>query len=934
MASQLFTVAVDDKLLPGQNYGNSDDKTPSIWLGPSAVSFGTPAVERFLPANSRLTDVRFRLLALATSRWLKRAKESGLANEKQTGRPRSFSHSEAPVLLYPVDPGSIYFENTALCRVIGPHEVSKAEQLLIRWAFKFQRSPSPLEITTTDVLNDLKGDALLALQAGEAQAFSDAVDELVGLYGLLIKASACRDTEGNLENYARVPDRQRFFGTPVYEAWSRRLVDLFEAAANRVSSDEAFIIDLIHVPGRLFSQLEDVAHADILKHLIELPPVLFRRLAVWWMKTLEQQGTTQHDACNPASLRPPFYGTYDSILRRFVGTWESLKNDRFLTRKEETPSWQDLQEAGRYFENHLHATARMAIGCIHRGDKTGTEWILTDVLLKWFAELQFRFEVHSYLFRREKLLSFEVIERSWEDIDSSLDIEGLEPMQSSAPKALFASALQNYWIDVCCIVAYMLVIRGKHCVSDHSLPAIVLKAILFGEVSRRDGHAVEAKRPISSANNLFIAILRQYHSEGSYRRGYRARLDHLVERLTASTEEEMVPGRIYSGWGADDLDSLRDGQIILLSLLVPEQWTPATEIERTFREWVREDDAKLRDLERDLKQWKERIAQPEFAEFRSLFESVKGERGGPKFDEATKTVLAGIDDLISRVGSIREDAIRELTVSQARLEEVGRWASKLGFSKTSGAFPLPLFCLIDVTDRELQNRCLVLKDVAKGEYTEPAMAQRAVNEEEWFGHVMRDHVAGFVLAEVISRLSLHEEDASSPEIYWEKLKQYGEKADHAGRHAIFLIENPTIPNWIYEWTHPYRERSEKAPPDLEMWRDTRIESDAYLGNLNKVAVFKAPLPSGASILLTEESLKSLLFTKLEDNDLVLVEAHATEKDPARIDLRLTWRFDLEVDNYPAMKLVYGNTGKVRIRKKRAVNRLDINDTGDEIELAL
>ena len=915
LASHFFVSAVREKLLPGPDYSSeAEEKVPSVWLGPSGLSIGVPTVEILVPPDSRLIDIRFRFLKWSTTLWLRRAFRGGLTKEKESSKPLLFRyHNETPVLLYPVDPGSTYSGNTVVCQVIGSVPVSWVERLFIRWAFKFRRSPSPLELTTSDILDDLKAEALLALQAGELQTFSDAVDELVDLYILLIEASAFKNTEGNLDNYAGVSDRHHVFGRPVYKSWSRRFVDLFEAASDRVSSNEAFFVDLISVPGSLFSRLGDFAQPDILAHFVELPPVLFRRLASWWVKTLEQQGVTEHDANNASSLRPPFFGTYDSILREFVGLWESLKNDQFPPRTDETPSWSDLREAGRYFDYHLHATAAMVIECVLRGDKTGAEWTL-DVLLKWFPELQFHFDAHSYFFRLEKLITFEVTGRSWEETKGVLDVEEGGYIQGSAPKGLFAVALRNYWIDVCCVVAYTLGAWGKDCSSDRSLLVRILSALVYGEAPRSGGLDVGSVKPVSNANDLFIAILRQYHSEGAYRRGYRARLDRLVERLAEATKGKMVPGRIYSGSGVDDLDSVRDGQFILLTLLVPEGWNPIAEVEQTMRKWVREDDAKLRELVNDLREWKERVAKPDFAGYKELFEHVKGSRPGTSFNEATARLSAGIDELITKVEAIRAEAIRDLPVNEAHLEEVGKWASARGFSKTSGAFPLPLFGVVSTSGKELQSRSLVLRGVAKGEYTEPPMAQRAVNEEEWFGEMVQKHVAASVLEEVLKRLTPQEEDGKSPDVYWEQMKRYADHTIRAGKHAILLIENRTVPHWIYEWTDPYRKRPEETPPDLEVWRDPELKSDSYISNVNNIAVYRAPIPQGASYLLAAESFKSLTFTLLSNNNFVHVEALPSGAETAVIDLRLTWRFAIELDAYPAVKLNYLGQGLRRGRK--------------------
>lgn len=906
LASYFFLAAVGERLLPGPNYGaTTEEDMASIWLGPSGMKSGSPVIERTLKRNSKLTDIRFRLLAQATASWQSRSQRSKEAASQID------SHSRNPVIIYPLYPGYSYSGKTAICSVIGPFPVSKFEQFLIRRSFKFKCLPDTAGLVVEDVFDDLKEEALQALQAGAPQTFADIVDQMMALYVNLLEASACKSTEGFITNYTQVPDRRYTLGRPVFEVWTMQFTELFDATAERISADEAFFIKLIHVPGRLFSSLDDVAPTAILTRFVELPLILFHRLGRWWVKTIEQQGVIEHDACNASSLRPPFFGVYDSILRRFVGEWETLKNYRFLLGKNEDLSWQDFKVRGQYLESHLQATARMTVECVHRGDKTGAEWT-TDVLLKWFPELQFRFDVHSHFFRREKLLSFQITEQPWKDAEGALDIEE-SYIQGSRPKALFSVVLRNYWVDVCCIVAYMLAIRGKSCSCDRSVPAFLLRFFVYGEHPKHDSHAVDIERPVASANDLFIAILRQYHSEGGYREGYRARLDNLVERLVSQTKEEMVPGRIYSGWGTDDLSSLRDGQLILLSLLMPAHWNPITEIERTINEWIREDDAKLRDLLVDLKQWKHRITQPEFGEYRALFECVKGAHDGPSFDEAMASLNAGIDQVIAKVESVRAEAIRDLPISEARLDEVGKWASAAGFNKDSGLFPLPLFREVSFTNEELQRRNLTLKGIAKGEFTEPPMAQCASNEAEWYGQTVRDHVAAFALDQVIRRLSPEEKDGSAAETYWEQMKRYGDEADRLKRHAILLIENRTIPNWIFEWTHPFREQPEERPPDLEVWRDSKIQLDSYLGHLNKVAVYQAPIPPGASVLLTAESLKSISFTKFSNGNYVIAEALPVKDKTDIIDLKLTWMFEVDIDAYPAIKLVYGGSGRRRRR---------------------
>jgi hypothetical protein len=904
----LFFQAVENNLLPGPSYDRQENETgPAVWLGPGSSAFGTSVVECQLARHSRLTDIRFRYLAYATSSWFKRAIRHELA-APQPRKNRWRLRDEQPVLAYPIDPNSVYSGSTCYCRVIGPVQPSFLARLFIRFAFKFRRSASPVELTVGEILDDLKAEAMLFLHSGEPQAFSAAVDELVDFYILVFQASAFRTSTGQVDSYATVSGEDFF--QPLYREWARRFADLSIAAKERLASDEGFFTTLIQVPSSLFAKLQEEAPSPILCYFVELPRTLFYHLGRWWVKTLEQQETGLHDACNSAYLRPPFFGTYNSILMSFVGTWESLKTYYFPPHRSETPTWLQLQQASPFFETHLNETALMLMESVHRGDQAGADNI-GDVLFSWFGQLQFRFETHRYLFRRDTLLSFEVLKYPWDELQGKLGIEWSHEIPAEMPKAVFAVALQNYWIDVCCAIGYMLATRGKACECDRSIPARLLKAMILGTTLRKETNADRAPTFVRNANDLFMAILRQYHSEGAYRRGYRARLDRLIERLAEITREPMIPGRVY-GWGGSDLNSVRDGQLILLALLVPETWTPLTTVEPTFREWVREDDSKLRELQYDLQQWRERLNTTEFGEYRNLFECIKGNQAGRSFEQAIASTVSGINEILAKIDTIRTERLHELTINPARLDEVGRWASTTGFSKRSGAFPLPLFRTINFAADQLDvRRSLILKGIAKGEFTEPEMAQRSVNEEEVYRHLLRDQVAASVLHAVIERLTPQQQDGSSAETYWEHVKRYGETAARQDRHAILLIENRTVPEWIYNWTNRYRGREAIIPSDMKAWHDPENHSDAYVGNLNDIAVYVAPLQPDGSILMTAESFDTVSFTKVEDDRFVSVEAIPIPDESAIIDLRLTWSFDLRIDQYPAIKLSYAG------RRRRA-----------------
>jgi hypothetical protein len=121
------------------------------------------------------------------------------------------------VLIYPLSPGSRYSGTIPLCRVIGAVQLSVFERFLVERAFKFRHKLSAVEITVADVLDDIKAEAMMCLQSGESKAFSDVIDELAEVYSLVIEASICKNSAGDIENYARVSRAEYLSSQPLYK---------------------------------------------------------------------------------------------------------------------------------------------------------------------------------------------------------------------------------------------------------------------------------------------------------------------------------------------------------------------------------------------------------------------------------------------------------------------------------------------------------------------------------------------------------------------------------------------------------------------------------------------------------------------------------------------------------------------------------------------
>jgi len=919
LARHIFTTAVEGKLLPGPNYGVASEGEPSVLPGFIGLNSGIAVVTRNQRTDKVLYDIRFRPLAWATSNWLKRAN----AAHSQKPKKKDWKQLRRDALIsFPVNAFESYEGNATLCRIEGDTTLTLLERLAVRYSFAFGAGKDDgVELTVDDILADAQAVAIAALRSGEVEAFEGALKRMLTLYESLLDASQVKDAVGEQMNLAQLADRNHWFDSEIHKVWSRRFVDLFEAATSKLVITDEYVRFLAHIPNRMFTAAQGTGIRDIAKHAILLSPILLRRVENWWVQAVEQQGLIDHGPCSPAVLRPPFHGVHDKVLREIVGSWESLKNDRIFSWDEKHPDWSDLQRSADYLETHLSHTLVSLFETILRGDRNASEW-LADVLTKWYGELQFRFDgVHDYFLRKQGFVTFELISQDWAEAERRVQVESFGVLESSNHLAVFAACLNNLWVDTCCIAIYVLTVWSKDCKCDQSLPAKIAADLISGRSLRHGGHAVGGYKPYEGINDLLMAILRQYFADGHYRQGYRSRLDKYVEQIAELSKSEMVSGRIYSWSGADDLDSVRDGQLLALLLAVPKDWTPSHEIIEMLREWSNTANEKVREFTRMLDAWKTRLNDDSFSEVMEGYECMRSKvtsGARTEFMEARANLGHAIDQLIALVTQVRDKALEEAPTSERRLLEIGRWASDEGFALETASFPLPLFGEIMYLAESLPARSLVIKGMRKGEFTDPPMADSAANESEWFAHTMRDHVAASVLDLALAELKPERVSADTPEAYWACIRRFANDVSQTGLHPILLLENPTIPGWVWEWAHPPYDGSKgETPSDLVVTRNDRATDKGYEWNFNDMPVFNAPLPTGASILAVRESFEHIEFSRLPDGSFVKVTTRVIPDHADLLDLVLSWQVRVGVRQFPAVRLSYDGQGRRR-RKARAL----------------
>jgi len=758
------------------------------------------------------------------------------------------------------------------------------------------------KLTIKEMLADLISEAHAAISAGEEVVYEEAIGNLVNFHITLIKAGMFINPQGQVDNYALIPAGSSLFNLEVHQEWTRYYHNLFSVVTSELSRNKSYFERISYIPGSLFSGMYEVKSPKILTNIIQLQSVLYYYLESWWARTVEEQGKLEHNICSPILLNPPFYSIYESALTVFVSTWESLKNYYFIPQSTAgNPGWDDLRVLLPFYETHLSESAINLFRSVSKGDWEGALWLL-DVLMKWQSGHQYRFSESYNLLRHAKMFTIEQLAEDWDVVKKSIDIDSAGVRTFEAPKEIFSICLKNLWIDINSITIYTLIKWGIECNCEKSLPANLVNLLLHGTPVKHGSEGLAKYKLFQNATDVLIMILRQHYANSLYR----SRLDGTVERIAGLRKTSMVSSRIYSSWGRDDLNSVIDGQLLLLCILAKASWNPINQLERIIRLLAAINDDALRSMQEDMKKWVIRLSSPEFSYYKEFYLCViKKDEQNDNFEASIETVKDTFANLISFVKDLHQEQLSQAVVSPNRLADVAKWASSRGFSRDSGSVPLTLFNNVTYSRVVFATRSLIIKEMNKGEFTDPLKAQMPINQDEWFAKTVEDYVNAHIMADIIQKSKPFAVDTSTAISYWVQMKKVASKIREAGFTPILLVENPSIPDWIWDWTTAEEYEKTKRPDDMQLSRDEAYKQiNNYLGNFNGIAVFYAPLSLGASYLLGKEALEEVKFTEFDDNVYVGVtfEEHVDKK--GLIDLKLSWAFQLEMRECPAFKLEY------------------------------
>jgi hypothetical protein len=907
-SSQLLANGIAKGWFPVPSYGDDNAREGPRMLIGRGFREGAIQGKLRLRAQARLVDVRIWVVRLVVKSWYRRALKSPWSD-----KPKEFGVNNSWALLtLPMSPGTVYESEMPLAMVADGPGLSTWERWLLRRAMVFH--PTDQErygIRVEAILGELAADARNLAAKTDNEGFERAYTALVDLHGLLLAACLDKTDTDEQGSWALLRESESFFNRTLHQNWSNVYRGIFEAAIESMVRDTRPLRRLCHLLQHLDGDELRASPVEIREHLLQMPPLMMYQLSNWWAFRVEEQGIIEHSHKQMVLLRPPLNRVYDEVLSAFVAGWENGRPDKpRRNRDAHVLDWEALPGLLRMNVKHIEETARMILAAVLRGDQAAAEW-LADVLSKWWEPLAFDYEPYQ-LYDKVAFITIDDLGLAWPTFCAKFGLQtdddaSQEQLRPVLQNGSFQAALRNYWTDVRLLTIELMLdwVRSvPPAFASSSLAFEIAVGLLTGKQWRSGGQAVHSFNDLTPSEYL-VAKVRQLSASGEWRGGYVGRLDAFVERVKEMRRPNMVSSRVYSSWGADDVESLHESQLDLFAVLANGGWSLPRSLQRQLDIWfdARFDQySSIEMLCARLKIWLERLdAQPSLSV--EHIDLIKARvKPGVSAQTAIEQVQAFLLTARQALEDRREETLAAQPIDSNRLLEIGRYASTSGFSKDKGYFPVHLFSIESAVDK-LEDFTLTFTQVRRGELTQMRMDQRAVNEAEYFADAMAQQVAVVVLNDVLHRSDIKEIAVQDGDAYWKALQTQAGFIVARGGTPILLLDNATRPDLMWDWQHANFDATHKRPDDLQV-RRREGQGAGYLCDFNEIEVYVAPLPIGQSILLSSRAFRALKFTDYGEGRFVRAEVIESDNSKSLVDLKLTFSRKVDIDEAELVRLVY------------------------------
>ncbi|CAJ9446204.1 Uncharacterised protein [Burkholderia pseudomallei] len=833
---------------------------------------GKPCVSIAIGGSKTIVDVRLRLLRWAAQLWTR------ANDEKHSVNAQAASRTGAPLLSITFGPGETLSGEETLCTVRGGNPPGFVPAFLIRHSLVLgHKKPA---ISTINIFEELSTEVLPLLEQRRFEAATETISALVDLHAELIKAGAFVTDTGAKDNAALLADAYQMVGLRLHQEWVRGYRELIIAAATDDNLKTAFYDRCCYLPYRLLNRLRD-QHPDIISYVLNLSSLLSHRLGLWWQSKAEDKGLTTGSAANAVVLSLPASRQYDSAMKTFIEGWEAASYlDIRLSQNDADDAWRRLSEQLQFAAEYLRYLLKMFSGAVVRGDRVAALYLM-DSLLKWWASQETQFDGHPLPAQDFPVHTIACVDDEWSVVRSS--IENLPEGDEELPvaQALASIVLRRFWVDIRCVAALVL-LSWTQTTADESAFSFELAVALLTGRSYVEGGTV-ALRAISEFHRVWLHLVRGQVAD----RRYASRLNGIVRAMHETIEPDRLGGRVFSGFGDADMDSLLNTQIELL-LAVAGGRTPfgVFTAVSAVPHWSR-DMNQLEQLRQFVSQLGDALNSPGLAQRLPLVERLRTALGNPTNADDARTALTNeLNALATAATEARLALFANARVAESRLRLASSAVSQYVLDRKCKTFPLSVAGTFIAEPRSSDVSRANVINVRKGPFTDPPLESGHDRSIEWYNKLVGEQIALSVLEKYLRANDTASLPNASTDIFLDELEKRAQGIQLEGGTPAILVPLQNAPAWLRQ----LREGPGEAADSFAFSYRRANDAASVIGHLGDVPIHAAPISIEACHLVPLGDFAKLTYAAFDDATCVGIE-WSPESDET-IRLSFFWNFSV------------------------------------------
>ncbi len=843
---------------------------------------GEPAVVNTLSKRMRLVDIRMGALAPAVSAWLKAVRAEG--GDKKTED-----------LSLTLQPGRDYEGEQILAR--ATYALPSLARWGIRKAYRFRvvrEDPADLSDTSA-VLREMIADLIALIDTRQAEEFGTRLRGVIEFHAFLYQLAQANDED---VNFAQL--QSDILGSSLCSDWAQAYRDLVSRAVERVAEEPAFMARVSYLAANIHGRLPASISSAALRPLQYLADSLPHRLMDWAVGEHRGETTGEIERFKSFTLTRRAEA-YSRAWQELVAGWERLLLQLIsvpgLDQNKER-SWSDFQHMADNVVMHLDSTTKIAARAICLGDMLATNWAC-DLLLHWDVQVDRNWGTRGrYWVLPFEKTTLEALEQNWPAVKAQLtdaaDIDQIKPALA------FAGIMRNAWLDHLVTLASVCLHWVMHAEAGEAATRAA-RMLLRNEPYDWGDTALGRNEPLS-ATELLISALRITGSSEPYSKGgYATRFEHLLENIGSLAETSRVSMRIYSSSGGFSFEALPSAHAI--ALIVAGSRSVDGALRRLLTEGA---DEVLQRREKYLEALLRAFDEVDKDKHGALIAALT-DADGPAFEVRKENAREFARKTLAVIQGYRSQAIIDAAVDPARIRAVALTASAAAFDRDS--FPLDLFAAIDPVDDELEGFTLRVSGTSKGAYTDPPMAQAAINEDGWWRDVTSRAVAQTVWHDVLQNAGFQDVDGRSPEEFWIAVRDGSTRMREAGQNPILVVASTSNPSWLLDWRWPHRPDHVPKPADLVITSDVG-QVEEYEFSMNGTPVYRGQTVFGVAYLLPRQLLERVRYRDYGEGISVSMSFETDAEDPWRGTMSATFQRQVDLAAVEAYRIRFADPIKM------------------------